>query len=1231
MGDDGSSGSPDGGSERKPPRSEEAPENGGGGEEVLRVEGDGGVVPKKRRGRKPGKKAEVKRKGKGSGVGGCSEGGGGPTRKRGRSKKDVKTGENVDLAAEKGGENGDKGVGSGGSGDEGGGKAGEDVESGENQDMQIAKEGANGREGLQNCGREDEGSEKAGEDVKSGENEDLLAEKSREKDEKGKSGSGNESSEAQEDLKHVEIEDVLMEKSGEGGEKGKETNSSENVGVLVRRRGRKPKSVILQEIEQNENGIERGVDENGGVTSRRCSLRPRKEVKSVGNYDLQIEKDEEDGEENVESGVSDDGVAVKKRGKKKVKKGRKMGGIGDEDKQPSVKRQRGRTRTKKEDFGDKDSMAVKGEESDDLDTEDGDEMTRRGPKKKRGKKSTKGPAVPKNDMKTEDFGNENGEENSSKNETEPRTITQKRKKSKDEALGKLDDEKEKEPSERSLMSDGYCLRAPKAQSSVPQQLSRKEKMDPKWIEEVSLMCHQCQRNDKGRVVRCRKCKRKRFCIPCLETWYPHMSEEAIAESCPFCSGNCNCKACLRCDGSLKKMAELDYLKMKLSDEEKFKHSRYLLQAVVPFLKQFNQEQMLEKEIEAKIQGLSPSELKIQRVVCNKNERAYCDNCRTSIVDFHRSCPNCSYDLCLICCREIRDGHLQGGEEEVIVHVDSPGLGYLHGDKSRFPESSRRKRKLNFPANASPKDHAKSMSGWEANKNGSIPCPPKNLGGCGQGLLELRCMLEENFVLGLIMEAEEIASSNKLMDISGNPQQCCSCLNFADDNDTDNSKLRKGASRDDSSDNNLYCPKATDIQDEDLKHFQWHWLRGEPIIVRDVLENTSGLSWEPMVMWRAFRQITNTNHAQHLEVTAMDCLDWCEVAVNIHQFFKGYSDGRFDSYKWPQILKLKDWPPSTLFKERLPRHHAEFVSCLPFKDYTHPFDGILNLAVKLPKGSLQPDLGPKTYIAYGVAQELGRGDSVTKLHCDMSDAVNVLTHTAEATLPSDNLAEIEKLKAQHSAQDQEEHLEDSQTKNQDVEEKQPSPSSGPQSISGGSEKNEEAEVGQDGSKKISGPSAISGNRLAGGKPAEGGALWDIFRRQDVPKLQEYLKKHFRQFRHIHCFPLQQVVHPIHDQTFYLTLEHKRKLKDEYGIEPWTFVQNLGDAVFIPAGCPHQVRNLKSCIKVAVDFVSPENVGECVRLTEEFRTLPQNHRAKEDKLEVKKMVIHAVYNALKTLNP
>lgn len=36
---------------------------------------------------------------------------------------------------------------------------------------------------------------------------------------------------------------------------------------------------------------------------------------------------------------------------------------------------------------------------------------------------------------------------------------------------------------------------------------------------------------------------------------------------------------------------------------------------------------------------------------------------------------------------------------------------------------------------------------------------------------------------------------------------------------------------------------------------------------------------------------------------------------------------------------------------------------------------------------------------------------------------------------------------------------------------------------------------------------------------------------------------------------------------------------------------------------------------MDFVSPENVRECVQLTEEFRLLPKNHRSKEDKLEVR----------------
>lgn len=83
---------------------------------------------------------------------------------------------------------------------------------------------------------------------------------------------------------------------------------------------------------------------------------------------------------------------------------------------------------------------------------------------------------------------------------------------------------------------------------------------------------------------------------------------------------------------------------------------------------------------------------------------------------------------------------------------------------------------------------------------------------------------------------------------------------------------------------------------------------------------------------------------------------------------------------------------------------------------------------------------------------------------------------------------------------------------------------------------------------------------------------------------------------------QVSHPIDDQSMFLNENQKRQLKEEFGkiliwtknsciyllcygerlmydkfsyedIEPWTFEQHLGEAVFIPAGCPHQVRNIQ----------------------------------------------------------
>lgn len=82
--------------------------------------------------------------------------------------------------------------------------------------------------------------------------------------------------------------------------------------------------------------------------------------------------------------------------------------------------------------------------------------------------------------------------------------------------------------------------------------------------------------------------------------------------------------------------------------------------------------------------------------------------------------------------------------------------------------------------------------------------------------------------------------------------------------------------------------------------------------------------------------------------------------------------------------------------------------------------------------------------------------------------------------------------------------------------------------------------------------------------------------------------------------------------------------------YAIVQCLGDAVFVPAGAPHQVRNLHNCIKVAEDFVSPENVSHCFHLTQEFRALSDTHTNHEDKLQIKNIIYHAVKDSLTVLS-
>ncbi|MQL70820.1 hypothetical protein Taro_003097 [Colocasia esculenta] len=634
-------------------------------------------------------------------------------------------------------------------------------------------------------------------------------------------------------------------------------------------------------------------------------------------------------------------------------------------------------------------------------------------------------------------------------------------------------------------------------------------------------CHQCRSCRKGRkVVPCLKCKRRRYCIDCIRHWYPHLSEDAIAEACPVCRGNCNCNDCLRKGKSTKNFWE------EMNCTERIKYDGYLLHLLLPFLRKFSEEQMREKETEARTE-------------------------------------------------EIREGNLHGNCRAVMLNYRCRGTIYMHGGDP-LPGTLQENDFLGIHPKTNMNDYTKECFGWKANANGGIPCPPKELGGCGESLLELKHLLSENWVAELQVKAEDLARDMKLPYLPAKTGQMnCSCTEENAEN------VRKAASRADSSDNYLYCPYSINIDEEDLEHFQRHWIKGEPVIVRGVLEGTTGLSWEPMVMWRILRANKACKSSQ---VKASECLSCCEVEINCHQFFRGYVGGRMYKNMWPEMLKLKDWPPHNRFEECLPRHCDEFISALPFSVYTDPKSGPLNLAVKLPKEALRPDLGPKTYIAYGTVEELGRGDSVTKLHCDVSDAVNVLMHTSVVSLSRKQISAVRKLQRKHKAQDEREFNKDGK------------------------------HIGSLGTEEQKGEVCLH-DRSSDECAAEGGgALWDIFRREDVPKLQAYLRKHSEEFRHIYCSPVSQVFNPVLDETFYLTMEHKRRLKEEFGVEPWSFEQKLGEAVFIPVGCPHQVRNLKSCTKVALDFVSPENVHECIRLTDEFRSLPKNHKSKEDKIEI-----------------
>eukprot|EP00210_Caulerpa_lentillifera_P008628 g8231.t1 len=317
-------------------------------------------------------------------------------------------------------------------------------------------------------------------------------------------------------------------------------------------------------------------------------------------------------------------------------------------------------------------------------------------------------------------------------------------------------------------------------------------------------------------------------------------------------------------------------------------------------------------------------------------------------------------------------------------------------------------------------------------------------------------------------------------------------------------------------------------------------KGEPFIIKNV---HGVMDWRPATMIRAFvekdgyikmrRKLKDEEEfLDPHEVCVIQCKkDWPMYYWKQREFFQKYNCNSSNT-----MYKIKDWPPDDAFSEKLPRHNQDFIEMLPCPHYTNPISGVLNLTRALPESCCRPDIGPKTYIATGRSCEKGDGtDSVTKLHLDMSDAINIVLHSHK-------------------------------------------------------------------------------------KPEEdtnGAAVWYVIARRDIAEVKQFLGD----------------VDVFSKKDTYLEAAQRDELAEK-GVQIWSFSQNDNEAVYVPSGCPHQVRNTRSCLKVAVDFFPPQSAPVVMGLTEHLRQFSIRHKGDEelcavDTLQGHATILHASYEAFEIL--
>ncbi|KAI3388969.1 hypothetical protein SNEBB_006629 [Seison nebaliae] len=410
-----------------------------------------------------------------------------------------------------------------------------------------------------------------------------------------------------------------------------------------------------------------------------------------------------------------------------------------------------------------------------------------------------------------------------------------------------------------------------------------------------------------------------------------------------------------------------------------------------------------------------------------------------------------------------------------------------------------------------------------------------------------------------------------------------------------------------------------FNDPNYKLFRSHWSNGLPIIVRELNDSNKFID---LSLWSSDHL---KKKVRRRKVPLIDCSQAeHHVVIKSTDFFWNHfnSYGNFFDVKKP-IYKLKDWPTSDDILNYLPENVHNFFQYSPFADYSSRF-GNLNLIRSLDEDDVDEldkemqkeisrtfrvDLGPKLYVATSSFFQWNNGSTV--LHLDVSDACNVMLSVKRAP------PFIHKHLVAYSLQCIKNDLEQLKSLRKNL-------------------------------RNI-------------------GALWHIFKPKDAHRIRHYLIRQKLKYEQLlkrkgqkrnstkrKClinlqeserisldnFPedwqkqLLLTKHqpgddPIHDQNIYLNDTMLMELERDYHVHAIPIIQCVGDAIFIPAGAPHQVKNLVNCVKVAEDFLSCELLGNCLKLSQEFRFLSSNHLNHLDKMELFSSIYKSVKSSVSSI--